>query len=288
MHISPLLLAAGLPVDTEGISEELSQTIEEIQGMSLSQIAASLKGMIVDNLPALGKSLLLLVAGYLLIRLFVRFMGRILRRSKADEALHSFILSAIKIILYVILAITCVGSLGVNFTPMIAALGAFGLAISLAVQDILANIAGGISVLFSRPFSKGDYVEVRGQPGTIAEIGMVYTKLVTLDNKIIYLPNGDVAKATVVNYSIEPVRRIDLVFNIKETSDLDRAKAMMLEVIRENPLALADPAPILRFTDQTYAHVKLTIMVWAKSEDLFEMKSQLIADIRRRLLQEGL
>lgn len=268
----------------EAISENLNETIQEISSMSWREIFSAMLRFSVEKLPSVGLALLVLVAGYVLIRIFMRFLRRMMGAAKkADETLNGFILSTVRIVLYVVLGITCAGILNVNLVPLITLLGAMGLAASLAMKDILANLAGGLSILFSRPFSKGDYVEIGSAAGTVAEIGMVYTILQTLDNKKTYVPNGDVAKAVVVNYSVEAVRRLDLTFFIREGTDFEKAKQMAIALIDRNPLALKKPEPVVRFTDQTVSYVRMTVYVWASNADLFELKSELIADLRSEL-----
>jgi len=269
----------------EELSENITSSLDRLSGMSLRELLNGALLALQKNLPKAGWMLVALLIGYILIRLLYRFLHKVLKRSKVDPAQHSFILSTVKIVLYVLLGITCVGILGINLTPMIAALGALGLAVSLAVRDILANIAGGISILFSRPFTKGNFVEINTLSGTIIEIGMVYTTLKTVDNKIIYLPNGDISRATVINYSAEPVRRLDLTFNIRENASFDDVREMMFEVITGSPWALANPQPIVRLSDQSYSYVQMSVLVWVNTKDLFDLKNYLIGEIRKRLLE---
>lgn len=275
------------PETAETISENINETFHELSAMSWRDILVGIQRFLSEKLPSVGLALLVLAVGYMLVRLLMRFLKRLLESSKvADATLNGFVLSTVRIVLYVVLVITCAGILNVNLVPLITLLGAMGLAVTLAMQDILANLAGGLSILFSRPFSKGDYVEIGGAAGTIREIGMVYTVLQTLDNKKTFVPNGDVAKAVVVNYSAEPMRRLDLTFYIRDTADYAKAKRTALALIDRNPLALKTPAPFVRFTDQTPAFVRMTVYVWANTGDLFELKSELIADLRSEL-QDG-
>jgi len=285
MRLIPAISDAQVDSET---AVAINEQLHELSGMSMGELGQRLLDLLKTYMPFMVSAALFFVLGFVLIRILMRFLKKMLKTSKTDETLHGFILSTVRIVLYVILAITCVGILGVNFTPLITALGALGLAVSLAVRDILANLAGGISVLFSRPFAKGDYVEINGQPGTIREIGMAYTILQTVDNKKTYLPNGDVAKATIINYSAEPNRRLDLPFYVKQSSDFELAKQLALQVVDREPLALKDPKPAVRLTDQTYGYVKMTVFVWSKNAELFELKSRLISDIRCILREQDL
>ncbi len=272
----------------EDVYEKFSDTLDTLSGLSFEEFLNTAAQFVIEQLPKLGKAALLFIIGRVLIAVLMKSVRYGLKSAKIDPTLHRFLLSVAKMLLYILLGVACLEVLGIRLTPMLTLLGVMGLALSLAVKDTLANMAGGVTLLFSRPFAKGDYVEINSQPGTILELGLVYTQLQTIDNKKIFLPNGDVSKATVVNYSAEPVRRLDLTFPIRDTSDYDKAKQIMLELIAQAPLALKDPAPIVRITDQSYAYVKMTAMVWVKTPDLYELKGHLIGTIRARIAAEKL
>ena len=197
------------------------------------------------------------VVGWLLIKFLLGFIAKFLKKTKIDPLLHTVILSVTKIALLVLLAISVLDKLGIPTTSIITSLGAVGLAISLAVKDSIATLAGGVVILVLKPFNLGDYVEIDGLGGTVREITMFNTVLNTPDNKRISLPNDSVYKAKVVNYSAEPNRRLDLVFTIGYNDDYDKAKALIEKVIRDCPLALDDPAGFeestgsLRYLDGT-------------------------------------
>lgn len=160
------------------------------------------------------------------------FIAKFSKKTKIDPLLHTVILSVTKIALLVLLAISVLDKLGIPTTSIITSLGAVGLAISLAVKDSIATLAGGVVILVLKPFNLGDYVEIDGLGGTVREITMFNTVLNTPDNKRISLPNDSVYKAKVVNYSAEPNRRLDLVFTIGYNDDYDKAKALIEKVIR--------------------------------------------------------
>jgi small conductance mechanosensitive channel len=270
----------------EGITEVVAETLGQLGEMEPEQFFASARIFFVGNAGKFLWTLLIFVAGFVFIRVVLRLGKRVLSRGGIDEAQHAFILSAIKIIGYMVLLVTCLGILGVPLTPMITALGAAGLALSLAVQDTLGNIAGGISVLFSRPFSKGNFVSVGSMTGTVMEIGLIYTLLHTVDNKHVYLPNGDVAKATIVNFSREKLRRLDLLFPVRAGADLDKVRRIILEEISLAPLAQKDPAPTVRASEQTLAVIKMICCVWVKPEDYLELSGYLIEHVQKRFTEE--
>ncbi|PWM25999.1 MAG: small-conductance mechanosensitive channel, partial [Oscillospiraceae bacterium] len=170
---------------------DLSSYLSALTGFSIGTITLS------NLLPAL----LVLVICLLIKRFLMKLAERAISSSKIDPSLHAFLRSSIDIGLLILIALIVADKLGIPVASLIAALGVIGLAVSLAVQNTLSNIAGGILILFSKPFAVGDYVEAGGVGGTVREIGLVYTKLATVDNKLISVPNGDISAAKITNYS---------------------------------------------------------------------------------------
>lgn len=265
------------------ISENITASLETLESLSLPQLWRDLQSLFRTYMPRLLSVLLILLLGLAIIKLLDRGIRRFVRFRIIDSTLHSFLLAVLHVVLYAVLAVTCLGMLGIPLTPLITMLGAAGLAFSLALQDSLSNIAGGISILFNRPFSKEEYVEIGPIAGTVKEIGLVYTQLRTLDNKHVYLPNGDVAKSTIINYSREPKRRLDLEFPVRAGCDLAVAAGLIRETLLAHPLVLREPEPIVRATGHTYALVKISCFVWVETPNLLELKGQLIIQVRQKL-----
>ena len=216
------------------------------------------------------------VVGWLLIKFLLGFIAKFLKKTKIDPLLHTVILSVTKIALLVLLAISVLDKLGIPTTSIITSLGAVGLAISLAVKDSIATLAGGVVILVLKPFNLGDYVEIDGLGGTVREITMFNTVLNTPDNKRISLPNDSVYKAKVVNYSAEPNRRLDLVFTIGYNDDYDKAKA------------LDDPAPVARMSGHGASAIEITTRVWVKNSDYFELQFRMYEDVKKIFDQNGI
>ena len=228
------------------------------------------------------------VVGWLLIKFLLGFIAKFLKKTKIDPLLHTVILSVTKIALLVLLAISVLDKLGIPTTSIITSLGAVGLAISLAVKDSIATLAGGVVILVLKPFNLGDYVEIDGLGGTVREITMFNTVLNPPDNKRISLPNDSVYKAKVVNYSAEPNRRLDLVFTIGYNDDYDKAKALIEKVIRDCPLALDDPAPVVRMSGHGASAIEITTRVWVKNSDYFELQFRMYEDVKKIFDQNGI
>ena len=157
--------------------------------------------------------------------------------------------------------------LGVPATSFITILASCGVAVGLALQGSLSNFAGGLMILFFKPFKVGDYIEASGESGTVAEISVVYTVLLTPDNKRITIPNGALTNSVIENYSSEPTRRVDFTFTADYNNDIEKVKAVIDEVINAHPAALKDPAPFVRLSAHSENALTYTARVWVKSAD---------------------
>lgn len=252
----------------------------ELFTYSSRMTGAALGAMLLPLLLNIAKTAVVFAIGWALIKSAISFVQNLLRRSKIDVTLHAFILSIIRISLIVLLCLTCLQILGFEITTLLTALGAVGLAVSLAVKDSLSNLAGGIQVLLTKPFAVGDYITADGFDGTVKEIGITHTILTTVDNKRVYLPNGDVAKAKITNYSSEPTRRLDLTFSIGYGDDFKEAEAILAKVVERSGLALPDPAPFIRVAKHGENSIDLVCRVWVKSEDYWTLHFYLLEEVK--------
>ena len=229
------------------------------------------------------------VIGWLLIRLLLNLLGRLLHRTtRIDPLLHNIIITVTRIALLVLLAISVLDALGVPTTSIVTSVGAVGLAISLAVKDSISSLAGGIVVLIIKPFGLGDYVEVDGTAGTVQEITLFSTVLTTLDNKRVSIPNNEVAGAKIVNYSAEEKRRVEVTFSIGYGDDYDRARALILRAIDETGLALSEPAPVVRMSGHGASPISIVTRVWVKNADFAEMTFQLYERVKKLFDENGI
>lgn len=180
-------------------------------------------------------------AGLIVLRIVLKISRRALEKSSLDTVLHTFVISAIKVIGVVILVTMCLGLLGVQMSTIIAVIGAAGAAIALALKDSLANVAGGVMIIVTKPFSRDDYIDVGSVSGKVQDIDLFLTTLKTYDNKTITVPNGLINTSILVNHSREGIRRVDCSFGISYGSDVSLAKKLMHQICDESPEILDDP-----------------------------------------------
>lgn len=243
---------------------------------------------VIEYLPKLALALVTLVIGLYLIKLLIKFISKILTAKKVDESLKPFFTTLISVVLKVLLLISVMGMIGIEMTSFIALLGAVGISIGMALSGSLQHFAGGVLLLIYKPFSKGDFIEAQGHKGTVKELRIFNTVLNTLDNKIVFIPNGPLSTGTIVNYSLEPTRRIDSVFSISYSDDIDRAKNIIKRVIDANDKILKDPEYIIGVKTLGASSVDIESRVWVKNTDLLDLTFFMNEAVKKEFDKEGI
>ncbi len=262
------------------VSEQINQIAPELTKTNWDRLLDT--GL--DYLVLAAKALIVLAVGYFLIRWLLKISKRGLKRSHISKTLHAFILSTIKIVDYVFLILIVMSVLGIPTTSLITAVGTAGVAIGLALKDSLSNFASGVLLLANAPFKDGDFVDIGGQSGVVTQIGLMNTTLKTLDNRHIVVPNNTVAKSTIINYSTEKLRRLDLNFAILGKGDPQVAIDLIQSVLEEEKdRILEEPEkPFLRLTGfSAEGNATLTLRVWVKAENLWDLNYDLLQKIKR-------
>jgi len=215
-------------------------------------------------------SLILLVIGILAIRIVLRLLKRGLEKTKLEKAAHTLITSLTSVVLYILLGLSVASAVGIDVTGIVALASVLTLSLSLALQNMLANVIGGFTLLYTQPFHSGDYVEIAMQAGTVQEINMSYTKLLTPDNKTISIPNSSVVAAQIVNYSAENTRRVDVPVTVSQEIPTQRViDALALAGTLDN--VLLEPAPGAVITGYGEGVINYSLRVWVKTEDYWDV-----------------
>lgn len=242
------------------------------------------------NLNTVLAAVVIFLAGYALIKWACRLLSRLLERNpKMDPSIRAIVVNVLRILLLFLLVLTCADKLGLPTDSIITLLGTFGLAFSLAMQNSLSNLAGGLFILGSKPFETGDYVEVAGVEGTVSQIGFIHTALTTVDNKTIHVPNSTITGSVITNYSQCETRRVDLTIPVPYSCPLEQARAEIEAVIARDERILSEPAaPFVRVWELEPSAVKIMVRVWVAAGDYWEVRSRLLEDIKARLEQAGM
>lgn len=215
-------------------------------------------------------AIIILVVGILAIRIVLKIIRVGLEKTRLEKAAHSLFLSLIQVVLYVLLGMTVADALGINVTSVVALASVLTLAVSLSLQNMLTNVFGGFTLLTTHPFRSGDFVEIAGQSGTVADIGMTYTQLTTPDNKLISIPNSAVVGAQIVNYSANDSRRVDINVSASYTVPTQKVlDALVLAATVDN--ALLNPAPFAGITEYGESAIGYTLRLWVKTADYWDV-----------------
>lgn len=219
----------------------------------------------------IGMTALILLIGYILICILTKILKRGLKKTKIDEVLHTFFLNCLKMLLWIMLLITALSYLGIPPTSFLTVLGAAGVAVALALKDSLSNFAGGILIIISKPFSKGDFIEDMEIAGKVEKIDLLYTTLMTFDNKVITIPNGKLANTTIVNYSREQKRRVDCKFGVGYEDDIALVKEILENVAASNPKIFNEPKVTIGIAALGDNAVEFDLKVWCATEDYWDV-----------------
>ena len=239
-------------------------------------------------LPDLVGAIVWLLVGWWLIKLFIGYLKRLFARKGHDPALSNFLLTIANWGLIILLVISVVSMLGIETTSFIAVLGAAGLAIGLALQGSLSNFAGGVLIILLKPFKVGDWIEVNGISGSVKDISMFYTKLITFGNQLAIIPNGELSNDNIINYSGEPIRRDSITIGISYESNIKVAKNVILELLHEQEDILEDPEPAVYVAELADSSVNLTVRFWATNEIFWDRHWYTIEEAKTRLEAAGI
>ena len=227
------------------------------------------------------EAVIVLLVGFKLVKVVKKFLRQSPKLDKLDAGLRTFLASASSILLYVLLIITIAMILGVPVTSFITILASCGVAIGLALQGSLSNLAGGIMILLFKPFKVGDYIEAAGESGTVNEISVMYTEILTVDNKRITIPNGSITNSVIENYSAENTRRVDLTFNTAYSNDVEKVKSVIMGVVEKHPATLKTPEPFVRLSAHKESSLEYTVRIWCNSADYWDVYFDTIENVKK-------
>ncbi len=233
-------------------------------------------------------ALMVLVVGWWLVARLLRVMARAMKRAEIEPTLAGFLSNFIGIALKVVLLVIVASMVGVETASLIAMLGAAGLAVGLALQGSLANFAGGVLILFFRPFRVGDVIEAEGHVGRVRQIQIFNTILTTMDNQRVIIPNASLSNGCVKNLFVEETRRVDLTFGISYEDDILKAKQILKNVLDANALVLEDPAPDIYVSEHADSSINFLVRPWCRSEHYWDVYFGTMEQVKLAFDREGI
>ena len=277
----------------DSIQAKTAETLDMIKNTDTNVLLQNLGQQALQfGLKVLAALAIYIIGGWI-IKKIVKLLSKGLEKKGSDAALASFVKSLVSITLWVLLIIITIGALGINTTSLAALLAAGGMAIGMALSGTVQNFAGGIMLLVFKPIKAGDFIEAQGFMGTVSEINITSTKLVTLDNRVVYIPNGALSSGNINNFSVNELRRVDINVCIAYGNDIEKAKEVALGIIKSNPKALdsttpgaADPfVALLNFKEST---IELVTRTWVKAADYWDVYFWINENLYAKLPENGI
>lgn len=231
---------------------------------------------------------LIFIIGKWVSKLVRKLIDRLMVRAKIDQTLASFVSNLAYVALLAYVIITALSRLGIQTASLVAVIGAAGLAVGLALQGSLANFAAGVLMIIFRPFKVGDRIDAAGINGVVEEIQIFTTKLKTPDNKTIIVPNGKITEGTIVNFTARDTMRVDMVFGVSYSDDIDKVKAVIADELSKDPRVLKDPEPMIRLSELADSSVNFVVRPWAKTTDYWDVFFDTHENLKKRFDAEGI
>ena len=263
--------AAPLIVPDSIQKAKFAEAVNRLVNLDFSEI---LRNLLSESLWVVIKIVIALIVYYIgrwVLRRLIRLVDVAMERRNVDQSLRVFTRSSVRAIFTLLLILIVVSTLGVNVTSLIAVASAATLAIGMALSGTAQNFAGGVMILLMKPYRVGDYISAQGQSGTVREIKLFSTVITTTDNQTIYIPNNSIATAIIDNYSTAELRRVDWTVGISYGDDVDTARRTILGMLEGDPRILPDPAPVVWVAALADSSVNLTIRVWTRNEDYWNV-----------------
>ena len=233
-------------------------------------------------------ALSILIIGRQVVKILIKVISTALERSNTEDTVRIFVTNLLNTLLMIVVFIAAINQLGIQTTSIIAVLGAAGLAIGLALQGSLSNFAAGILIVIYRPYKVGDYIQADNHLGTVDDIQIFSTVLKTPDNKLVIVPNGSIMNGSIVNFSNQDKRRVDIVASCSYEDDIDKVKSVLADILYKDDRILNEPKPRIAVSELADSSVNFIVRPWVKNSDYIDVYYSLLEEIKKRFDQEGI
>ena len=233
-------------------------------------------------------ALSILIIGRQVVKILIKVISTALERSNTEDTVRIFVTNLLNTLLMIVVFIAAINQLGIQTTSIIAVLGAAGLAIGLALQGSLSNFAAGILIVIYRPYKVGDYIQADNHLGTVDDIQIFSTVLKTPDNKLVVVPNGSIMNGSIVNFSNQDKRRVDIIASCSYEDDIDKVKSVLADILSKDDRILNEPKPRIAVSELADSRVNFIVRPWVKNSDYIDVYYSLLEEIKKRFDQEGI
>lgn len=272
---------------TSNVDNQAEDTLESVVTL-WQRLVNWFNDILLPYIPKLIIALIVLAVGWVISNALSKIIMKIIKKFKIEQSVQSFIHSFLNISLKLLVVITFLAFLGINISAIITAVGAAGVAVALALQSNLSNVASGLIILVTRPFKVGDYIQYEDMSGTVTDIQIMFTHLNTNDNKVVVIPNSNLTANKVVNYSTEDKRRVDLNISISYDNDFEKGKAIIRSVVEACDMVYDDPAPIIRLGEHGANALIIHVRVWCSAENYWDVFYDLTEGIKHSFDDNGI
>ncbi len=226
---------------------------------------------ILEKAPSIIAAIVIVVVGYIISKFIGNLVVKAMSAKGVDPSIHSFIRTVITLILNFVFILSALSTVGIDVNSFVTALGAAGITAGIGLQSSISQIASGVQILVNHPFKSGDYIDVGTVSGKVHEIKIMYTVLITVDNKRVIIPNSYITSNNIINYNAEDRRRLDLVFSVSYDADIEKAREVIKQVINKNNLILTDPEPIIAVKEHAASSINLACLIWCSSNEYWNV-----------------
>lgn len=286
-----MMTAAAVADSIASVSRTMnvSEAIHTLSGLTLAEVVHEITDLAVSIVGKLIQLSLIWYIGRWISKRLITLVRVVMERRDVNMSIRSFVISLLDVVTLAIILIMIISVLGIDTSSFIALFASAGVAIGMALSGTLQNFAGGVIILLLRPFKVGDFIEAQGVAGTVREIQIFNTLVATGDNKVILLPNGPVSTGIINNYSREKVRRVDMVFSISYGDDFEKAKEVLLRLVKEDERILDKPAePAINLLELSASSIDISVKVWCMQEDYWNVKFDMNKKVYEVFPKEGL
>lgn len=287
LNLAFLTEAAASTSEHEPTLNDIMQNPEE--GLSeLGKFFSNLGSAILSVIPTILFAIIVLIVGIIFTKLAIKLLSKGLSRTKLELTVTKFTTQMAKIVLYVLLITIVLNILGIPATSIITVIGTAGVAIGLALQNSLSNVAGGFLLMITKPFKVGDYIISNGVEGTVSAISILHTQLNSATNQAIFIPNGLAINATIINNNGNDTRRVDMLYSISYNDDFGQARDIIMELIKSHPLVLPTPEPLVRMKEHGDSAIVITARAWCVTSDYWNVYFDLTEQVRAAFIENNI
>jgi small conductance mechanosensitive channel len=244
--------------------------------------------LIVSKIPLIVSAILIIIVGFAVSNMTGKLIIKGLKAKGVDPSVHTFIKTCITLIMKFAFVLSAISTFGINVSSFLAAIGAAGVTAGLGLQSSVSQLASGVQILMNHPFKSGDYVELGTISGKVHEIKLMYTVLITMDNKQVIVPNSTITTSNIVNYNANNKRRLDLVYSVAYNEDIEKVRSVILETVKSNSLILNDPEPIVAVKEHGQSSINFACLIWCKSDNYWTVFYYMQEQIKNAFDKNGI